>query len=480
MDFISLVTTDSRYYGRVDKDAFEDVKLTQLLPENVLSLMHNLPVKEDILLRQEVFRFMENSSVKDKLSSLLTDIKNISELYDAYDTARDIKEKQYIFCALLHSICAFYLSASQPMADKGLLSDFSSFFRLLTKKDGFEAMKNECNRVYSYYFRDFSVLIEENKLTVSKNTKQGYIESITKCAADMGISLRSCDYLTRRISPEMTGALSLIYPELWKELSALYGRYSSFLDRSIIKYADEIEFYLSIFELIQKTRSMGMPCCFARICDNSSVRIMSAYDITLISKECDNIIPNDVIFNEDDPFFFLSGANGGGKTTYLRTCGVAVLFSLLGCPVSAVSCELCMLDSIGTHFPRDERFDTDGRFLDEQKRVDALLSNIGNKSLVLLNETYSTTNEKKAAKMTVQLAKKLYADRQFGVYVTHQKSVLKEDIPLLSCIVDKDDENKRTYKIKRIDRIGSSHAEDVLRKYALTHKDLTERFGDLG
>ena len=108
-----------------------------------------------------------------------------------------------------------------------------------------------------------------------------------------------------------------------------------------------------------------------------------------------------------------------------------------------------------------------------------LLSDIGKKSLVLLNETYSTTNEAKAAEMTVALAKELDSKGQFGVYVTHQKSVLKESIPLLSCKVDKDDENKRTYKIERINSIGSSYAEDVLKKYALSLADLEERFGEL-
>ncbi|MBE6687458.1 MAG: hypothetical protein E7591_09580 [Ruminococcaceae bacterium] len=479
MGFVSLVTVNNEIYGKLRRDFFEDVKLTGLLHTNVLRVMEKLPVKEDILLRQETFAYLENESVRSHLTELFYELCSLKEVFEAYFSADNDKEKHYIFSTLLHLICGFYEKASTECADSGFLNNFSLCFKKLVRTKEFDSVKKDAEEIYNKRNNDFFVFVASNETVITKEPKEGYIKRIERCADEMGIKLSECDYISRRISPEFTESLSRLSPEYYRELSSLYSKYKDYPDADILAYIDELDFYLSVYALTERVRALGIPTCYAKISDFERIRITEAYDITLLAKECESIIPNDVIFDNNDPFFFLSGANGGGKTTYLRTCGVSTLFSLLGCPVPARTAAVCMLDSIGSHFPRDERFDCDGRFHDEQKRVDILLSDIGKKSLVLLNETYSTTNEAKAAEMTVALAKELDSKGQFGVYVTHQKSVLKESIPLLSCKVDKDDENKRTYKIERINSIGSSYAEDVLKKYALSLADLEERFGEL-
>ncbi|MBR4881441.1 MAG: hypothetical protein IKU19_05870, partial [Clostridia bacterium] len=200
-------------------------------------------------------------------------------------------------------------------------------------------------------------------------------------------------------------------------------------------------------------------------------------DITLMAKKCYDIIPNDISFTADESVYFLAGANGGGKTTYLRTVGVCVIMSLWGCPVPARHARVCPLDSVQTHFPRDERFDLEGRFLDEQNRVERILSDMGDRSLILLNETYATTNEEKASAMTCELAEKLKNEGQFCVYVTHQKKAQETDIPMLTCVVDEAEGGRRTYKIRPQKTSVASHAEDILKKYSLSRADLEERFG---
>jgi len=480
MNFVSLVSTDNKIYGRIEKDVFEDIKLTQLFSDNVISVMQQLPVREDIVLRQGVFKALDEEKTVEFFSLLLSKLRRLRDIFTVYLGTSSEKEKQYLFCALMHYFCDFCTEASVRVRDEGLIADFCKSFADIVSEAGFDNMKEETDKLYSRFFGEFGILIAEDKLVLSSKPKEGYIEIIRRCAGDMNIALRDCDYMPRRVSKETVETLSVLYPELWSDLASFYTKYSDYPKKEILKYIDQLDFYLSVHSLKKRICVLGIPTCYASLTDKQRIRIMTAHDITLITKECDNIIPNDVIFDTDDPFFFLSGANGGGKTTYLRTCGVNVIFALLGCPVPAVSAELCMLNTVAAHFPRDERFDTDGRFLDEQRRVDELVLSLGTRSLVLLNETYSTTNETKAAEMTVMLANKLYSDKQFGVYVTHQKSVTKESIPLLCCRVDENDENKRTYKIERIDNIGISHAEDILKKYSLSFKDLTERFGDLG
>jgi DNA mismatch repair ATPase MutS len=129
-----------------------------------------------------------------------------------------------------------------------------------------------------------------------------------------------------------------------------------------------------------------------------------------------------------------------------------------------------------THCPRDERFDGDGRFADEQARVKEILSHDVRGAMVLLNETYSTTNEALALEVTSELAEKLFGLGAFGLYITHQHGLESTRIPFLSVIVDQADANRRTYKIERRRGASDSFAMDILKKYGLTAEKLRERF----
>lgn len=98
-------------------------------------------------------------------------------------------------------------------------------------------------------------------------------------------------------------------------------------------------------------------------------------------------------------------------------------------------------------------------------------------SLVLLNETYSATNEENAVAMTEKLANELYGKSIFGLYITHQHSLAESEIPYLNVLIDKNDSNRRTYKIARQKSTGGSFAKDILERYGLTSEALEKRFG---
>ena len=134
---------------------------------------------------------------------------------------------------------------------------------------------------------------------------------------------------------------------------------------------------------------------------------------------------------------------------------------------------------VHTHFPKDERFEGSGRFADEQKRVDVILNACQNSeghgnSLILLNETYSTTNEEKATVCTSELARNLYKSGNLGLYITHQHGVDEAVVPFLGVMVDELDKNRRTYRIERRRLKNRSFAADILAKYGITEEGLTQ------
>ncbi len=233
---------------------------------------------------------------------------------------------------------------------------------------------------------------------------------------------------------------------------------------------------LSFFDRI---REAGIPLTFPEVTDARGLSVTEAYAVSLLAKEEKRIIPNDISFTEEEPFFFLTGANGGGKTTYLRAVGIAALLFVNGCPLPCRSASLGEISGVFTHFPRDERFDGSGRFVEENRRVEEILSEIDEKSLVLLNETYATTNEENAVLMTEKLAGELHRRRTLGLYITHQHALSDTGIPYLNVLIDRNDANRRTFKIARQKSTGGSYARDILEKCGLTREALEKRFGVL-
>ena len=105
-----------------------------------------------------------------------------------------------------------------------------------------------------------------------------------------------------------------------------------------------------------------------------------------------------------------------------------------------------------------------------------ILREHGGNSLILLNETYSTTNEELAVSSTLELTEKLKDSGSFTLYITHQRGLAAANVPFLSVIVDRDDQNRRTYRIARRLEAEGSYAADILRRYALDEESLKRRF----
>jgi DNA mismatch repair ATPase MutS len=307
-----------------------------------------------------------------------------------------------------------------------------------------------------------------------------YLERILTCAETLGVErpkIKKSE--ARRLSPDILQAAFTLRPETAARLKSFYEAYRDLYQDSVTYYPVELQFYLVMLDLFDRIREANIPLTFPTVREGRGLSVTEAYDISLFAKNEANIIPNDITFSNAEPFFFLTGANGGGKTTYLRTVGIAATLFACGCPIPCREAEMGELSAIFTHFPRDERFDGSGRFVEENRRVQKILESMDDRSLVLLNETYSTTNEENAVLMTEKLARELHEKAILGLYITHQHGLTDLGIPYLNVLIDRSDANRRTYKIARQKSTGGSYAKDILTRLGLTEEALTERFGAL-
>lgn len=479
MTYPSLLFTMAPSQTTIERDTFDDLKLNMLFSDEAISAMTTVCIPEDIPVRQEMFKILENKDIRAQLKLLARNIEEVYKLDAAYSAAKCDNERNFLYFNLINAEMKFFRNAAKIDSNGFFLKRFAEFFREEFQKDDCRKAEeiSSLNFPKSDLVRINSLRIKGENMFISPEDENTISARLKKCAKDIGIpDTREKRDVSIKIKPRIINGLATLYPDSFKLFKEFYDEFSGFYDSSILKYRSELNFYLEATDIIERVRAAGMPVCWPDVSKEKKFIIRGARDISLLAKNVTDIVPNDVSFTDEEPFCYLTGANGGGKTTYLRAVGITAVLFLSGCPLACNSAELYPIEGIYTHFPRDERFDGDGRFADEQSRIKKILRHDVSNALVLLNETYSTTNEAVATELTVKLAEYLFEKGSFGIYITHQHGVGKTKMPFLSVIVDENNENRRTYKIERRRGASDSFANDILKKYGLTGEALRARF----
>ena len=185
-------------------------------------------------------------------------------------------------------------------------------------------------------------------------------------------------------------------------------------------------------------------------------------------------MPNDAFFGAG---CFSEGANGGVKRRNLRSLASSLIMFLSDCFIFAFSAEIFPFETIFTHFPADEHFEHGGRLSDEEKRIKEIVSSSDGGSFVFLNELFSGTDMSKGLSLSLDYMKQLKEAGAFCLFVTHFHDAADSGFPVLYAAIDKEDENKRTYRIERGVHKRKSYASDILRKYGMDAESLSGKGG---
>jgi DNA mismatch repair ATPase MutS len=116
----------------------------------------------------------------------------------------------------------------------------------------------------------------------------------------------------------------------------------------------------------------------------------------------------------------VTGANQGGKSTFLRSVGSAQLMMQSGMFVAADSFRASICRNLFTHFKREEDTAmTSGKFDEELGRMSDIVDHIAPYSMVLFNESFAATNEREGSKVARQIITALLEKSVRIVCVTH-------------------------------------------------------------
>lgn len=241
------------------------------------------------------------------------------------------------------------------------------------------------------------------------------------------------------------------------------------LHKHILSYckslAEQLSFYVAGIKIIKYFQNLDINVIFPEFTQGNEIIAKGLMDIGLKVKNPEmNVVPND--FHGKSKFFYLiSGVNQGGKTTFLKSIGLAQIFAQNGLPVVANRYICPIFSNFVTHFPREEDSKLDsGKLEEELLRFKKNLSLMKNNALILMNESFASTTEKEGAEIAIDILRSLSIVKPFIFFVTHNYYLLKNrneiqlenNISICSLVTIKGDSaSSRTYKLEE----GEPHEE---------------------
>ena len=288
---------------------------------------------------------------------------------------------------------------------------------------------------------------------------------------------------------QMDSAATMLTSRITRKLRDLLGKYINVSVKEISDLIPELTFYTRWAEYIEKRQAEGWVFCTPQVREDrghsACAEAKGFYNLKLIGAEKpENVVRNDLVFDEEKRVYILTGANRGGKTTITQAAGQIFLLAQSGISVPAESFVFDPADQVLTHFPADEDRTLDlGRLGEECRRFRELYAEATGSSLILLNETFSTTSFEEGYFIAVDAVKAILKLDARTIYNTHMHKLAKElDTGINSgsgegkavSLTAETRDGKNSFRVRIAPPEGKSFAREIAVKYGVTYEQLTD------
>ncbi|MCR4599600.1 MAG: hypothetical protein K5678_11255 [Acetatifactor sp.] len=181
----------------------------------------------------------------------------------------------------------------------------------------------------------------------------------------------------------------------------------------------QIGFYLGAINLKYQFSRYKLEHCFPMVGEQGSLSFTDLKEVVMSMQQKGKVIGNDGKLGGEE-LIIITGANQGGKSTFLRSIGIAQVMMQCGLMVVAKRYQSGLYPNFFTHFTRrEDSAMNSGRLDAELRRMDQIISNLGERSLLLLNESFATTTEKEGSAIAYDIVKALKEQGVRILTVTH-------------------------------------------------------------
>ena len=230
----------------------------------------------------------------------------------------------------------------------------------------------------------------------------------------------------------------------------------------------ELAFYIGCLNLAEQLAQQGEPITLPQVTLNDERRhsFTGLYDVALALTMKQKVVGNDVNADGKD-LAIITGANQGGKSTFLRSIGLAQLMMQCGMfvPAESLSADLCR--GLFTHYRREEDASMEsGKFDEELGRMSAIVDTITPDALILFNESFAATNEREGSEIAGQIVSALLERHVKVFFVTHMVEFARDfyDKAMKNAIflrAERQDDGQRTFKLIEGKPLQTSFGEDL-------------------
>jgi len=464
------------------------------------------------------------ATVKKTVDIMLeNDRKNIYRLSnpDSFTMLAESLEafEAYVDCMeILHS---FYTENKDKLRAKGIINMFRYFEEQFENKH-YKELRRECrelremikNRIRSV---TVAINLDETLVPVSAGILELSSEPyILKPSVLDRIIYHGANFQSNKILKSAKNKYNGVNVEGGKNINAadkaLFEELSDMTDSYVAKIGDvleeyqkitlkdmysisyQLDFYLGAIDLINLCENSGLKMCRPVITDKTT-RIKGLFDpiyfreartYNMHNKDQRPVVTNDITFGEDADFYILTGANNGGKTTFVRAVGICFCMAQAGLYVPAESCELCPADYIYTHFPKEEQTGINAsRFTTEIKQFRTISDTITPSGLLFMNESIQSTTPKECVDIAGEMVRIFTMIGVRGIFATHlleltdkvdelNKTELRSRLESLVVLTD-EKTGERKYKVVRGKPSQTSLAKTVLDEFGISYEEIKKR-----
>jgi hypothetical protein len=227
----------------------------------------------------------------------------------------------------------------------------------------------------------------------------------------------------------------------------------------------ELAFYLGCLNLKERFDQIGEPVAFPEPRESQGhFRCRNLRDACLALTMGRPVIGNDVDA-EGKPLVIITGANRGGKSTFLRSVGLAQLMMQCGSFVTAHALAASLHSGLFTHYKREEdRNMRSGKFDEELVRMNTIADDIQRSAMVLFNESFAATHEREGSEIARQVVTALLENDVTVLFVSHMYEFARsflDDERALFLRADREEDSVRTFRLVTAKPLPKSFGGDL-------------------
>jgi DNA mismatch repair ATPase MutS len=183
----------------------------------------------------------------------------------------------------------------------------------------------------------------------------------------------------------------------------------------------ELAFYVSCLNLQRQLSELQASICLPVPVPYGDRKLSCSglYDVCLALSMKRKVVGNELNADGRD-LIVITGANTGGKSTFMRSLGLGQLMMQAGMFVPAQSFSAEIREGLFTHYKREEDAAMESGKLDEELgRMSQIVDQLSPRSMMLFNESFAATNEREGSEIAAQITTALLERGVKVLFVTH-------------------------------------------------------------